>query len=132
MCVCTAGTPWTSAGKAVKPVVRALPLVPDTERATRDVDDARNAGLLNRSKYHPPLLFCVMMYHFLSSVSIRPMATVLAVLGRIFFLRCVCVCVCVCVCGGGCARVCVPACVCVCVTAYVCVCVCVWCVCVLK
>ena len=47
---------------------------------------------------NPPLLFCVLIYHFLSSVSMKPMTTMLV------FLRagCVCVCVyeyvCVCVC----------------------------------
>ena len=44
----------------------------------------------------PPLLFCLLIYHFLSSVSIKPMTAMLV------FLRCVCVCMCVyvCVCGA--------------------------------
>ena len=45
---------------------------------------------------NPPLLFCLLIYHFLSSVSIKPMTTML-----VFFFFVVCVCVCVCV-----ARVC--------------------------
>ena len=39
---------------------------------------------------NPPLLFCVLIYHFLSSVSMKPMTTMLV------FLRCVCVCVWMC------------------------------------
>ena len=42
---------------------------------------------------NPPLLFCLLIYHFLSSVSIKPMTTMLV------FLQCVCVCVHTCVCG---------------------------------
>ena len=37
---------------------------------------------------NPPLLFCLLIYHFPSSVSIKLMTTML------MFLRCVCVCVC--------------------------------------
>ena len=51
---------------------------------------------------NPPLLFCLLISSFLSSVSIKPMTTMLV------FLWCVCVCVggwsvcgCVCVCGSG-------------------------------
>ena len=57
---------------------------------------------------NPPLLFCLLIYHFLSSVSIKPMTTML-----VFLRACarVCVyvfvCVCVCVCGGVCVCVCV-------------------------
>ena len=54
-----------------------------------------------------PLLFCLMIYHFLSSVPIKPLTSMLA------YLQCACMCVCVCVC--------VHVCVCV-----VCVCVCFW------
>ena len=39
-----------------------------------------------------PLLFCLLIYHFLSSVSINPMTSML------MFLRCACVSVCVCMC----------------------------------
>ena len=67
-----------------------------------------------------PLLFCLLIYNFLSSVSVKPMTTMLV------FLRCVrvCACVCVCVCVRARARVsgcgCVG-CLCVCVRVRVCV-----------
>ena len=53
---------------------------------------------------NPPLLFCLLISSFLSSVYIKPMTTMLV------FLQCVCVCVCGCVhvgVGGvcGCVRV---------------------------
>ena len=60
---------------------------------------------------NPPLLFCLLIYHFRSSVSVKPMTTMLV------FLRCMCVCVCVCV--YVCVHVCVGG-----VCVYVCVCVC--------
>ena len=60
--------------------------------------------LLQVKTENPPLLFCLLIYHFLSSVSIKPMTTMLV------FLRCVYVCALVCGCGGVC--VCVCACVC--------------------
>ena len=44
---------------------------------------------------NPPLLFCLLIYHFISSVSIKPMTTVLVFLQGV----CVCVCGCVWVCG---------------------------------
>ena len=44
---------------------------------------------------NPPLLFCLLISHFLSSVSIKPMTTMLV------FLRCVCACGCLWVCGCG-------------------------------
>ena len=58
---------------------------------------------------NPSLLSCLLIYHFLSSVSIKPMSTVIV----FFFAVCVCVCVCVSVC--------------VCVCVYVCACR--WCCC---
>ena len=48
-----------------------------------------------------PLLFCLLIYHFLFSVSIKPMTTMLV------FLRGVCVCVCVFVCVPACLTLCV-------------------------
>ena len=50
---------------------------------------------------------CLLIYHFLSSVSIKPMTTILV------FLRCVCVYVCVCVLVCVCVFVCVSVCMCV-------------------
>ena len=76
-----------------------------------------------------PLLFCLLIYHFLFSVSIKPMTSML------MFLRCVCVCVVLCVhvhaCGVYrcmqfvCMCLCVHVCVhvCVCRGVFVCVCV---------
>ena len=57
---------------------------------------------------NPPLLFCLLIYHFLSSVSIKPMTTMLVFL-RACARACVYVfvCVCVCVCVGVCVYVCV-------------------------
>ena len=57
---------------------------------------------------NPPLLFCLLIYHFLSSVSIKPMTTMLVFL-RACARVCVYVFVCVCVCGGGCVCMCVCA-----------------------
>ena len=76
-----------------------------------------------KSKLKTPVLFCLLICHFLSSASIKPMTTMLLV------LWCVCVCVCVCVCA--CACVCVCMCVCVWMWGCLCMCMCVRvCVCV--
>ena len=50
---------------------------------------------------------CLLIYHFLSSVSIKPMTTMLV------FLQGWCVCVCECVCVSVSVSVCVCVCVCV-------------------
>ena len=91
-------------------------------------------SLKSKRKTH---VFCLLIYHFLSPVAIKPMTSMLV------FLWCVCVCLCmwfcVCMCVVSavachlymCACMCVCLCVCVCVCMHVCVggvCVCV-CIC---
>ena len=74
---------------------------------------------------NPPLLFCLLIFRFLSSVSIKSVSTMLVFLRGVCMYVCVfvCVCVCVCVCvrarararvGVGVWSVCVCVCVCVC------------------